>query len=276
MQPIDVVMLTKNSEYLLERCVESIYRNVPVNNLIVIDGFSTDRTLGIVDEIQKRHQNVKVFKVKGSRARARKEGIVHVATEWFLFVDSDVVLSKDWYQNACKNIKSDVGAVWGVNIDVIPRLCDRRFVQMQQLIAHQCFALRGGTHDTLIRSDLVRDIEIPDELHTYEDAFIINWIKKKGFKAVVGDGISCLHFKPPENWNPKNAMLGAVQEVKCGLVYSHNFFYMAYYPMFMFYWVTQIALQRVRGFMPAAIDLMPARDDPKLDAVKLEFRRHQR
>ena len=276
MQPIDVVMLTKNSEHLLGRCLDSIYQNVPVKNLIVIDGFSTDRTLRIVDRIRQQRGNVTVLRVHGSRAKARKEGIARVTTEWFMFADSDVILSKDWYRNARENIRADVGAVWGVNIDVIPNMHDRRFVKVQQRIAHQCFALRGGTHDTLIRRDLVKEIEIPEELHTYEDAFIMNWIKNKGYKTVVGEGIYCLHFKPPENWSPKNAVLGAVEEMRCGLVYSHNFVYMAYYPIFMFYWAMQIAFQGVRGLLPVTVDLAPAKDDPKLDGAKLEFRHHRR
>ncbi len=47
MQTVDVVLLTKNSDYLLEKCITSIYENIPVNNLIVVDGFSTDRTMDI-------------------------------------------------------------------------------------------------------------------------------------------------------------------------------------------------------------------------------------
>ena len=100
MQAIDVVMLTKNSEHLLDKCLASIYQNVPVNNLIVIDGFSTDRTLKIVDAANERHGNVKVLSVNGSRAKAREKGIAQVSTDWFMFADSDVVLSKDWYRKA--------------------------------------------------------------------------------------------------------------------------------------------------------------------------------
>jgi len=44
MQTIDVVMITKNSDFMLKRCIESIYANLPVENLIIVDGFSTDKT----------------------------------------------------------------------------------------------------------------------------------------------------------------------------------------------------------------------------------------
>ena len=248
MQPIDVVVLTKNSEHLLDKCLASVYENVPVKNLIIVDGFSTDRTLKIINKTREAHGNVTVLNVDGSRAKARQKGMQHVTTDWFMFVDSDVILSRDWFRKAEKNVRSDVGAVWGVNIDVIPNMKDKRIIKLQNLIARQCFSLRGGTHDTLIRRDAVADIEIPEQLHAYEDAYIINWIKKKGYQTVIGDDIYCLHFKAPENWKLQNGVSQAIVEFKCGLVYSHMYEYMFFYPVFMFHWVIQLAVQGVKGF----------------------------
>jgi glycosyltransferase involved in cell wall biosynthesis len=224
-EPIDVVMLTKNSEHLLSRCLASIYENVPVKNLIIVDGFSTDHTLKIISRANREHGNVTVLKMNGSRARAREEGIRRVSTDWFMFVDSDVTLSRNWFNNAEKKIIDNVGAVWGVNIDVIPSLRDKRIIKLQNLIARQCFGLRGGMHDTLIRLEAVKGIRIPEQLHAYEDAFIINWIKKKDYQIVI-------------------------VEFRCGLVYSHLYEYMFYYPFFMFHWLIQLSLQGVKRFSP--------------------------
>ena len=250
MQAIDVVVLTRNSEHILAKCIASIYENVPVNNLIVVDGFSTDSTLKILNEINKRHGNIRVLRVSGSRAKAREEAVRQVKTDWFVFIDSDVILSKDWFKKAEKSIKPDVGAVWGLNIDVIPNVRDKRFIKLQSLIARQCFNLRVGTHDTLIRREAVDGIEIPEQLHAYEDAFIIKWVKKKGYKTVVGDDVYCLHFKPPTNWSLENAVSQAILEFKCGIVFSHMFLYAIYYPFFMFYWFLQLSLQGVRSYLP--------------------------
>ena len=248
MQPIDVVMLTKNSDHLLDKCLASVYENVPVKNLIVVDGFSTDRTLKILNKINEAHGNVSVLNVNGSRAKAREKCIRWVTTDWFMFVDSDVILSRDWFRQAEKNVKSDVGAVWGVNIDVIPNVKDKRIIKMQNLIARQCFSLRGGMHDTLIRREAVEGIKIPEQLHAYEDAYIINWIKKKGYQTVIGDEIYCLHFKSPANWSLHNGISQAIVEFRCGLVYSHMYEYMFYYPFFMFHWFIQLSLQGIKGF----------------------------
>jgi glycosyltransferase involved in cell wall biosynthesis len=247
MQPIDVVVLTKNSEHLLDKCLASVYENVPVKNLIIVDGFSTDRTLKIINDVREAHGNVEVLKVNGSRARAREKGIRHVSTDWFMFVDSDVVLSRDWLRKAEKNVKSDVGAVWGVNIDIIPNVKDKRVLKLQNIIARQCFGLRGGMHDTLIRREAVAGIRIPEELHAYEDAYIINWIKAKGYKTVIGDEVYCLHFKPPANWSLQNGVSQAIVEFKCGIVYSHLYEYMFFYPVFMFQWFIQLSLHGAKA-----------------------------
>ena len=237
---VDVVMLTKNSEHLLSKCLESIYRNVPVNRLVVVDAFSTDRTTAILDEFNKQYGNVKIITDKGSRGEARQRGIQEVETDWFMFADSDIILCKGWFTKAEKYITDNVGAVWGLNIDVIPNVKNKLFLKSLMLVARECFNLRGGMHDTLIRRELVDDIKIPEQLHAYEDAYIVDWIKKKGYKVVIGDTIYCLHYRPSEDWNLKESISLAALEMKCGLVYLHIFRYAFYYPFFLFYWFLQL------------------------------------
>lgn len=246
MQQVDVVLLTKNSEHLLSKCLNSIYENVRVNNLIVIDGFSTDHTLQILDKFNKKYGNISLLQIKGSRAKARTEGIRHVTTEWFMFVDSDVVLCKDWYKKAQTDVTSGVGAVWGLNVDIIPNLKNERILKLQSIVARQCFYLRGGMHDTLILRKAVDGIRIPEHLHTYEDAFIVQWIKTHGYKVSVGSEVYCLHYKPPNNWNIKNGFSQAILEFKCGLVYSHLYEYAIFYPVFFLYWCLQLPLNGLR------------------------------
>jgi glycosyltransferase involved in cell wall biosynthesis len=72
-KPVDVVILTKNSERLLRECIDSVYRNVPVSRLIVVDGYSTDSTKNIVNEFQERHGNVIFFQDEGTRGKCPTE-----------------------------------------------------------------------------------------------------------------------------------------------------------------------------------------------------------
>lgn len=244
---VDVVLLTKNSEHLLGKCLSSIYQNVPIKSLIVIDGFSTDRTLEILQKFNRKHGNVSVFQMNGSRAKARTEGIRRVRTDWFMFVDSDVLLCRDWFKKAQTDLTDGTGAVWGLNIDVLPNIKNRRILKLQSMVARQCFNLRGGMHDTLILRKAVEGLLIPDHLHVYEDAFIVEWIKTHGYKVAVGSEVYCLHYKPPDNWNLKNGFSQAILEFKCGLVYSHLYEYMIFYPVFFLYWCLQLPLSGFRN-----------------------------
>lgn len=244
---IDVVLLTKNSQHMLSRCLQSLYRNVPVKSLIVIDGYSTDRTLTILERFNQKHQNIKIRQILGSRAKARTEGIRHVSTEWFMFLDSDVLLSRCWFKKATAELKEGVGAVWGLNVDLLPNVTNKWFLGFQAFVARQCFKLRGGMHDTLILKKAVEGIRIPEELHTYEDAYLVKWIRDKGYKVVIGQEICCLHCKPPETWNLQSGIQAGTTDLRCGLVYSHVFQYVLFYPVFFLYWMVQLPLNGLRN-----------------------------
>jgi len=61
-------LLTKNSlKPCLRECLNSIYSNVPVNRLLVVDGGSIDGTLDVVNE----YPNVEVIYDKSRTERLR-------------------------------------------------------------------------------------------------------------------------------------------------------------------------------------------------------------
>ena len=211
---VDVVLLTKNSERVLEKCLESVYQNVPVRQLIAVDGYSTDRTLDILRQFNEKYHNVKVVYDRGTRATARQKGIENVETEWFMFVDSDVVLCRNWYQKAIKHINNNVGAVWG--IEVWSTLQNQATLKMFLIITRKIFELRGGTHDTLIRVNLVKDIEIPKNLHVFEDAYIKEWITRKGYEMVACYDPYCVHYRPPNVWTLQGSLSIIADAIRFG------------------------------------------------------------
>jgi glycosyltransferase involved in cell wall biosynthesis len=201
---VDVVIITKNSEHMLSECLKSVYKNVPVNRLIVVDGGSTDKTLAIMREFQKKHGNILLLQDRGTRATARQKGIDQVKTEWFMFVDSDAVLCKDWFKKAEIHLGQNVGAIWG--IEVWSTIQNPVLLKTFLWITRKIFDLRGGTHDTLIRTDLVKDIEIPKFLHVFEDAYIKDWITQKGYKLIACYNPYCLHFRSASVWTIRGSL----------------------------------------------------------------------
>ena len=203
-EKVDVVVLTKNSERVLERCLNSIYKNLPVNRLIIVDGYSTDSTLKIIERFRKKYGNVILLMDNGTRGSARMKGIREVRTEWFVFVDSDVVLCNQWYERAKRFMKDDVGGIWG--IEIWDGLQHSAALKLFLVVTRKIFYLRGGTHDMLVRREAVEDIKIPRDLHVFEDMFIKEWIEGKGYRVIATYDPYCIHYRPPSAWTLKGSI----------------------------------------------------------------------
>lgn len=224
------MLLTLNSECKLEDCVASVYRNVPVAKLVVVDGGSTDRTLEILQGFNEKYHNVQIIlDLGGTRATARQKGIQNVTADWFIFVDSDVVLCKNWYQKAVAFVGKDVGAVWG--IEVWSTIQNPATLKMFLWVTRKIFDLRGGTHDTLIRTEAVKDIRIPADLHVFEDGYIKNWITQKGYRVVACYDPFCIHYRPRTVWTLRGSLGIVVEAVRCSsfkllvkLLFAYGFY----------------------------------------------------
>jgi len=214
MKPIDVVILTKNSEQTLEKCLESIYSNVPLRKLIIVDGYSTDKTMDILQLFNEKYKNIEIIRDNRTRATARQKGIRNVETEWFMFVDSDVVLCEDWFNRATKYIDKNVGAIWGIEVWSV--IQNSATLKIFLWITKKIFEIRGGTHDTLVRHDAIKDIKIPDNLHVFEDAYIKEWITKKGYKVIACYDPYCIHYRPQNVWTLSGSLNILIDGVRCG------------------------------------------------------------
>ena len=108
---IDVVMCTKNSEAILDKCLKSIFEEIPGCRLILLDGFSTDKTMDIINSYMDNF-HIKIIQTKASLGKSREIGINNVDTEWFVFIDSDVILKEGWFKEIKEYIShGKVGAV---------------------------------------------------------------------------------------------------------------------------------------------------------------------
>jgi glycosyltransferase involved in cell wall biosynthesis len=223
---VDVVVLTKNSEEQLERSLSAVYRNVPVNRLIIVDGYSTDGTLDIVKKFEKKHHNVLLIQDKGWRGQARQIGIEHVETQWFMFVDSDAELCNGWLKKARDFIAPNVGAVWGIEVWSV--MTNSKFLRLFLQITMSIFQTRGGTHDLLVRREAVREIKIPSSLHSYEDAYIKDWINKKGYKVIATYNPYCIHHRPSVIWSIKSGVNIAQTEIRAGLFHRYPKLFLSY------------------------------------------------
>ena len=95
---ISAVVLTKNEEKNIERCLKSLDF---CNEIIIVDDYSTDKTLGIIQKLEVKSQNlkskVKIFnrELKEDFAQQRNFGLSKASNEWVLFVDADEEITKE-------------------------------------------------------------------------------------------------------------------------------------------------------------------------------------
>ncbi|MGE5575178.1 MAG: glycosyltransferase family A protein [Ignavibacteria bacterium] len=210
--PIDVAILTMNSERKLKECIDSVYRNIPINKLIIVDGFSTDKTIAIIQEYKEKYGNVIFVQEKGTRGSARQTAIELVKTDWFVFVDSDVILSNNWFAKAERQVNDKVGGIWGIEIWSV--LKDTKILSLFERVTLKIFEKRGGTHDLLVRTKTVEDINIPFELHTYEDGYIKDWIESKGYEVLGVYEPCCIHYRPENVWTLSKHIEFVVSDLK--------------------------------------------------------------
>lgn len=215
---MDIVVLTRNSERLLKECLTSVYREDSVCHLILVDGFSTDRTLEIAGAFQRDYGNAKIIQTKARHGKAREIGIKNVDAEWFAFVDSDCVLPPDWFEKILSHIRegdTKIGAVESNFVHHYPEGTPR-FPQFEHVVDGRRVDPRALTIATLVRKEAVRDIVVPDDLPIYEDEFIKRWIEKQGFVWIKVVDPVIDHFPNPRPF--KDAYLMGIYSIRHGVI----------------------------------------------------------
>jgi len=143
-------------------------------------------------------------------ARARQELMERVDTDWFAFVDYDVKLKPDWWSTVTGMAGPDVGGVEGLwsylagdkRVDDYTRAMARLSGFLRQESWRDRID-RAFTGDTLVRTEAVRNIHVPN-IPVWEDEYIRRWVEKNGFKwlrtaHVVCDHLRTYNLKPSYN-----------------------------------------------------------------------------
>ena len=89
---LSVVILTKNEEARILRCLASI---AWVEDIVVVDGLSTDRTVALCEQFGAR---VISHAFEGSFAQERNLGLEAARSEWVLQIDADDVVTPAFRQ----------------------------------------------------------------------------------------------------------------------------------------------------------------------------------
>jgi glycosyltransferase involved in cell wall biosynthesis len=195
-----------------------------------VDHYSTDKTL----DIAKKYKAKIIFE-NVSLGYARQLGIENVSTEYFLFVDSDVIIKGNkWLEKAYDYFYSfdDLAAIV---LDM-----QSSYIEAEKLKMFWGKFGRVNTNFycivTLIRTDSVREIKIPRAINSGEDKYIGDWLVKNGWKYRLLKTEECYHFV--DYSDKKSQWSGAGDRIYYGLKILPNIF-------------IKLLASPIRGILPA-------------------------
>jgi len=101
LEPVDVLLPTLDAAIYLEKCLDSVYREIPVNRVIVIDGGSKDKTVEILNKYPRMEIHVRPdIRTTG---KCLEFAFTRVTTPWIVFMDADIELPTGWYDEMLKH-----------------------------------------------------------------------------------------------------------------------------------------------------------------------------
>ncbi len=108
---VSVLIPARNEQANIKSCLEAVLRqNYPLKEIIVIDDGSTDQTAQIVEEMQQRHEIIRLVKNSGplpgwlGKNYALYRGAQQAGGEYLLFLDADVRISPDCLRTAMRYV----------------------------------------------------------------------------------------------------------------------------------------------------------------------------
>lgn len=172
---VDVIIPVIHTNELWQKNLLSIYREIPVNRLLIGDGGSIDNSIRIVSHFPR----VEVFDQRKiiSLGYSIIKLIEEVETEWFVYLHSDVYIPKGWFENMEKYKKNFDWFECGQHLTLLvdyPTEYKGSQKERRPLSGSQ-MGRRTAFDDILPK---IQD----DYLYRNEDAVLAALLKEKGFR----------------------------------------------------------------------------------------------
>jgi glycosyltransferase involved in cell wall biosynthesis len=168
LEPIDVVMLTLDAEIYLERCLDSAYREVPVDKMIVVDSGSKDKTLEILNKYPRMEIHVRPdIRTTG---KCLEFAFTRVTNRWILWIDADNELPLGWYDEMLKY--TDEYDFFGCK-----RIDHYEFCRVNPRTVDINYRPLGGPF--LARSECFRDYHVDDDYMWGVTDFLLRQVAEK-------------------------------------------------------------------------------------------------
>jgi glycosyltransferase involved in cell wall biosynthesis len=149
-EKVDVVIPVKTKDSLRKEFIDRIYEEIPVNRLIIIEG--------------------------GALSEARKKAYEQVSTDWFVFLDDDVLVGKGWWKTMTSHIDDKTGAIGGMISQVHPQLGP--YTETVWMLRDPSKLGNPGINNCLMRKEALKGYD-PPKIFWGEDQILYQYVTKK-------------------------------------------------------------------------------------------------
>lgn len=102
MQNVSLCVTILNEEKTIAQLLEAVAKQTVLpNEMIIVDGGSTDNTQSKLSDWKKRNNvtfPIRTFKSKGNRSLGRNTAIIHAAYDWIVITDAGCLPHPDWLE----------------------------------------------------------------------------------------------------------------------------------------------------------------------------------
>jgi glycosyltransferase involved in cell wall biosynthesis len=110
---VSVIVIAYNEERRIGPCLDALLsqNTSAIYEVVVVDDGSTDSTANIVEQRQRRHQNLRLLShtMNGGRGAARRTGQDASDSPLIAFVDADIVVPSNWLRRCMEELSSASG-----------------------------------------------------------------------------------------------------------------------------------------------------------------------
>ncbi len=173
LEPVDIIMMTLDAEFFLEKSLYTIYKEIPVNRLIVCDGGSKDSTIKLLENFPRTEVHIKSELKTG--AKSLEFLISQVKTDWFVLIDSDIEIPSGWYDEMAKN-KEQYDAIENGKV----YLAYHKYKIDEEKLQD---GTRAGTQCHLLKTNALKNFHCDDDfMWRHTDFLLQQTIEQSGFK----------------------------------------------------------------------------------------------
>jgi glycosyltransferase involved in cell wall biosynthesis len=189
----DVVMWAKNGAKYLPLVLKRIEKVIPqnvINQKIMVDDSSIDET----PEIAKKYGWMVYKNPQGGIPSGANEALSHVTAPFFISVEQDVLLARDWWSKISKHMENPkVAVVQGLRIYTHPVL---KCLDEYALSKVKDFTHGYSLDNNLFRTEAIRELGgFPNKCPFCTDAYIRHRVDDSPYLWIVDETVISQHIR---------------------------------------------------------------------------------